>query len=425
MTKLGDALRRKFKTPEAAIKALGLDESVLKTVMAGDKKLAGDAGDPNELAGEKRKKRSELESRLQNLKRERPTESGRQAIQEIEQELKKLGLDSTTKGSSTMSAKAVTLTRKAAMVMGGVVGFLKPKLAKDAKLDWAKLFGTVTGKNFASKKGAIVAGIKEQTRGKLAKDASIDGLVELLDGFEKVEGEDDLETKENSGLPIMDPDLEDESMDDAEDPHGGLKEYLRGKGMSEDDIAGACDALGSKEAAEEGEDEKDDEAEDNANGEGEGGREDSSKFAKGKDKSAKDEPPPFKGKPEVGGGMSKDAVNKAIAQAKKEGQLATDAALKAAREQAKATRDAERFVRPWVGDLAMAHDSAEEVYRTTLTALGKDVKGVHPSAFKTILEGIAQPGKKLAQDTAMAEDAHGASSSYFDRFPGAKRIGFA
>src|SRR5580704_16590000 len=36
MSKLGDALKRKFKTPEAALKALGLDESILKNIMTGD-----------------------------------------------------------------------------------------------------------------------------------------------------------------------------------------------------------------------------------------------------------------------------------------------------------------------------------------------------------------------------------------------------
>jgi len=79
-------------------------------------------------------------------------------------------------------------------------------------------------------------------------------------------------------------------------------------------------------------------------------------------------------------------------------------------------------VRPWVGDLAMAHDSAEGVYRTALSALGVDTAGVHPSAYKVILERIPQPGKKQAQDTALALDS--ASTSDFNaRYPQASRIG--
>lgn len=330
-----------------------------------------------------------------------------------------------------MSAKTVILTRKGAMLQGALAVFLKPRIAKDTKLDYGKLLSSVTAKNFASKKGSIVAGVKEQTRGKLAKDANVDGLVTLLDALEDIESpeagtKDALETDPNSGAPLMGEkhtDEEDESMD--ADPHAGLKAYLQDKGMTEDDIEGACNAvsdaaLGTKEGAEEGEDE-DMDAEDNADGEGEGGKEDAAKMAKAKDKKgAKDEPPPFKGKPEVGGGkaMSKDAVNLAI-------KRATDTALTEERQRNALTREAERFVRPWVGDLAMAHDSAEAVFRTALTALGEDVKGVHPSAYKSILKRIPQPNaKRVAQDESLGMDSE-STSDFHKRYPAAKNIGFA
>lgn len=341
----------------------------------------------------------------------------------------KNGFDS-TKGAQDMSAKSVILTRKGAMLQGALAVFLKPRIAKDFKPDFGKLLGSVTAKNFSSKKGSIVAGIKEQTKGKLAKDANVDGLVTLLDALEDIDSpesgtKDALETDPNSGTPIMGKKLddEDESMDAEVDPHEGLKSYLKGKGMGDDDIEGACNAvsdaaLGTKEASEEGEDEEMD-AEDNAEGEGEGGKEDASKMAKAKDKKgAKDEPPPFKGKPEVGGGMSKDAVNKAI-------QVATDKALADERQRTAQTREAERFVRPWVGDLAIAHDSAEAVLRTALTALGEDVKGVHPSAYKSILKRIPQPNaKRVAQDESLGMDAE-STSDFAKRYPDAAAIKFA
>ena len=46
-------------------------------------------------------------------------------------------------------------------------------------------------------------------------------------------------------------------------------------------------------------------------------------------------------------------------------------------------RDAERKVRPYVGELAIACDSAEAVYRAALTALGlgDKIKDVHASAL--------------------------------------------
>jgi hypothetical protein len=386
MSKLTEALKRKYKTPEAAVEALGLDASLLKSAVVGDSKL----------------NQKEL----------------------------------------NMSTKRI-LTRKAATAQGALMTWLKPKMAKDAKpLDWGKILGSVTHKNFASKKGAIVAGIKEQTKGRLAKDASVDGLVELLDGLEKVESlehgdADALETDPNSGMPMkaeMSEEDEDETMD--EDPGEKLKGYLSSKGMSEDDIAGAVDAAGFGPKAEEGEDQENEPegvpksklgsekaAEE---GEDEVDEEDGAKFAKAKDKKAKDEPPPFKGKPEVGGKMSGDQVHAAIARAVKVANDSADKKIADMREATKATRDAERFVRPWVGDLAMAHDSAEGVYKTALTALGVDTKGVHPSAFKVILERIPQPGKQRqqAQDDSLGMDSSSVSD-FNKRYPDAAKIGFA
>lgn len=373
MTKLGTALRRKFKTPEAALKALGLDKSVLKGIMAGDSKLpalADNAKDTNPM-------------------------------------------------------KTILMTRKAAMTMGAAIPFLRSKgLAKDAMPDWSKVLNGVTAKNFAEKKGNIVAGIKEATKGKLAKDASLEGLVSLLDAVEdeepdEIDSKDAMETDPNSGVPMeAHTDMEDKSMDD--DPHAGLKDYLKGKGMSEDDIDGACNALapgsmdaelGTKKADEEGEDEKEDEEE--------------MKEKKGEDKGAKDEPPPFKGKPKVGGGMDSASVTKAIKASQQANDAAIKEAIKLAREESAATREAERFVRPWVGDLAMAHDSAAEVYKTTLTALGKNVEGVHPSAYKAILESMPLPNsKRQAHDETLAMDSS-ASAEFAKKWPGVARIGHA
>lgn len=334
-----------------------------------------------------------------------------------------------------MSKKAV-LTRKAAITMGALVGFLKPKLAQDAVINFYPILGTLTSKNFKSMKPKIVEGIKKQTEGKLAKDASIDGLIELLDGMEKVETGDALETEPNAGLPLpvkkegegepppMEGEMgeggeEDEGLD--ADVHAGLRAFLEEKGLSPEDVEAACamvgentpgDAeLGTEHASEEGEDAE-------TIGEKEGGEMAAAKDKKG----AKDEPPPFKGKPEVGGGMSQDAVNKAI-------KLASDAAVDNAVKQVKkdlaAVREAERFVRPWVGDLAMAHDSAEGVFKTALTALGVDIAEVHPSAYKAILAHVPVPSDNpkvtvLGQDSAFIP-----SNDFATRFPEAAKVKFA
>jgi uncharacterized protein len=115
------------------------------------------------------------------------------------------------------------------------------------------------------------------------------------------------------------------------------------------------------------------------------------------------------------GMVTRVAMDAAIAEAARK---ATADALSTAN----AIRDAERAVRPYVGDLAMAHDSAEAVYRTALTTLGVNVEGVHASAFPTILgmqRKASDPAPK-AKPT-LAQDAK-ADAAYAERFPHATRL---
>lgn len=318
-------------------------------------------------------------------------------------------------------SKHVVLTRKAAMTLGALHGFLKPRLAQDAKINLVPILAKLTSKNFGQQKPTLIKSVKHALDGKLAKDASVEGLATLLDALEGEKAMDDplpLETEENGGLPPLD----DKSMDDEgggpdAGAHAAILEFLTGK-ISDEDMA-AVQAIISGEAGDEDPDDDDkpgeDEPADNAEM-AEKIKENQKPPAKDKysphvfRRTTKDEPPDFKGKPEVGGGMGKDAVNKAIADA-----------VKAARVEAGAVRDAERFVRPWVGELTMAHDSAVGVYKTALKALGVDVKDVHPSAYRAILERTPVPSNKpnpdMAHDSAAAED-------FAKRFPHAAAIKF-
>jgi hypothetical protein len=110
------------------------------------------------------------------------------------------------------------------------------------------------------------------------------------------------------------------------------------------------------------------------------------------------------------------------AQVKQTVSAAVTAALaRAARTQSE-IREAERAVRPYVGELAIACDSAEAVYRTALSAMGVKVEGVHPSAFATILSLQEKPSATRQRETrSVAMDA-AAASSYAERFPGADKI---
>ncbi|MDG4874183.1 DUF2213 domain-containing protein [Mesorhizobium sp. WSM4935] len=83
---------------------------------------------------------------------------------------------------------------------------------------------------------------------------------------------------------------------------------------------------------------------------------------------------------------------------------------------AKDVRAAEEAVRPYIGKLAMAHDSAEDVYRAALASLGVNVDGVHPSALPAILKAQPLPGGTPVQRPSVAMDAAGVSS-FHEMFP--------
>lgn len=116
--------------------------------------------------------------------------------------------------------------------------------------------------------------------------------------------------------------------------------------------------------------------------------------------------------------VTKTAMDAAIAAAVKSAtKTATAAAIKTQQD----IRDAERAVRPYVGDLAMAHDSADAVYRTALTSLGVDIDGVHPSAFPAILKLQPKPGDAPPARKPIAQDA-ASSKAFEERFPHANRL---
>jgi len=286
-----------------------------------------------------------------------------------------------------MTAKRIVLTRKGAVTLGALAGYLKPKLAQDAKLDMALLvpgLDGLTAKNFKDKRPTIIAGLKVLTKDKLAKDASIDDVVELLDTLETIEPAEVVEAAiaDPKGLGREADPAAAKDADDAE-----VRAFLKGK-LSDEDIEKVCAMMGTGAAMDETAEEK-------------AKRELAEKTAK----DAENE--------KLKSMVTKPAMDAAITAAVK---IATDTANKTQRE----IRDAEKAVRPFVGDLAMAHDSADAVYRTALTTLGVKIDGIHPSAYPAILGMQPVPGSKKTPVVAM--DAAGAKS-FADRYPDAVKIG--
>ena len=101
--------------------------------------------------------------------------------------------------------------------------------------------------------------------------------------------------------------------------------------------------------------------------------------------------------------VSKTAMDSAI-------RLAADSATKKAAQNFREIREAEQAVRPLIGDV-VAMDSASDVYRTALEQSGVDIKGVHPSAFPSLVK-MAISQKESTRPAALAQDS--ASISEFE-----------
>ncbi|HEN3607721.1 TPA: DUF2213 domain-containing protein [Yersinia enterocolitica] len=103
---------------------------------------------------------------------------------------------------------------------------------------------------------------------------------------------------------------------------------------------------------------------------------------------------------EDGEKVSKTAMDSAI-------RLAVDGATKEAAKNSRRVREAEKIVRPLIGDV-VAMDSADDVYRTALEQSGVDIKGVHPSAFPALVQmAISQKQNSrptIAQDSTSISD---------------------
>lgn len=294
----------------------------------------------------------------------------------------------------------VKISQKATMARGALAVFLQPRLAADAKMPslTALLLG-VTGKNFKEKKPALIAAIDKAIKPLLAKDASAEGLKTLMDALEATPVQDDMEPDDDMVLDAPVPGGSGESDDpgvvpvEKPDPMEAIMAFLEGK-VSPEDMAQLKQLCGQA-----------------------GG--------------ATDDPPDFKGMPKTGGKMVGDegdddvndkpitaaAMDAAIDKTRKE-------TLAAATKNNQEIRAAERAVRPYVGEVTKAYDSASGIYKDTLEAFKVDVTGVDPSAYPAMLKLVPVPGAKAAPTQSEASLGMDAASSteFAKRYPNASRI---
>lgn len=255
-------------------------------------------------------------------------------------------------------------SRKALMVQGALAAFLAPKLAADAQIDIGPALLGVDAKNYGSKKAAILARIQRLAKGKLAADADLGEVAELLEQLEDVHqaGEDCMEAKDES-----EEDEDDAAKDESEEDD--KKENPFGKDSDEDD------------------DKEDD--------------------------SAKDEDP----KEET---VTKEAMDAAIGRAVRKARSETIASLNA-------IQAAKNAVRPHIGEITGDVKSANEVYRMCLDAAIDagatiNLEGVSPSAYPALVSMLPVPGAETKRtQRPLALDAS-AAKGFGERFPGAARI---
>ncbi|WP_233867130.1 DUF2213 domain-containing protein [Paraburkholderia adhaesiva] len=320
----------------------------------------------------------------------------------------------TIMGSTTaVVPKGPKLSRRGALVRGALLGF-RPALAADACSGLGPTLSGLTCANWAAGKTSILAALKP----KLATDADIENLVSLLDSLDTEDAGDEDPTTKPDGPPA--PPVPGSTQD--ADPIAEILGALRGK-LSDEDLAAIEPKLRALKLAGDQEDEM----------------------------SALDTPPPTPGAPAppvpaTGSAaaakdtdpVSRPAMDAAIAQVRRDARVAMDAAMREAVRQAtqqaakdaetaairrmRAVADAETFVQPWVGHLALAQDSAEEVYRAALTTLGVRLDGVHPSAYRAILEAQAKPGLQRPLNRGQPAMDAASMKSFAERFPHAANV---
>jgi hypothetical protein len=353
---------------------------------------------------------------------------------------------------------------------GALFTYLGSRMAQDARAAADPLLNNLvsglTSKNYAAKRPALVNAVQRAMQGRLAQDADIKDLANLLDALapavenaDQAPGLGQIATNPGGGAataPAAGPDA-------GEDIIAQIKQYLEQEGVAPE-IINNLDAFaaehnpatpgvgdnGDRELAGRGDgegmvgDDAEELTEGGPNGpamgvmEPRGGASTPHPTAEG-DAADQGIVPETQTEQQEGvatvssEGVSSRVVNGGGAQDRRlVTRAALDKAIKIAADNAirnqRAIREAERFVRPWVGDMAM--DSAAgpaDVYRAALKALGVNgADKVHPDALRPILEAQPRPSARMARDRqiTLAQDAGGGveGGSFLDRFPDAKRI---
>lgn len=355
-------------------------------------------------------------------------------------------------------------TRLEYLAITGTARAINPLLAADAKVDFAPIFKGLTTKNFKARKPTIVSDVKRAIKGKtIAQDASVEHLAHMLDQFEKPKGAESLDEsvseeqhkameaaahgKSNLGIPKKVGEEFSEKDAGKGFDRKAFDAFMKSRGASEDSIKRVRDSIrdelpenaldsewdddedGAEDESEEEREAREKREKDGAEDESEEEREEReerekrekeakdkrAKDAKAKDARAKDgkQGKDRRGAMDSGKTVTVDEMNRAI-----------EAAVAKTVTSNRETEEAREFVRPWVGKLPLALDSAEKILRSAAIQLQIDgAETIHPSALKTIIKmqpvAGAQPG---FEGNLTMDGASSGAKGFAERFPESSRI---
>jgi hypothetical protein len=348
-----------------------------------------------------------------------------------------------------MPQTRVRISPAGMVARGALFTYLTPRLAQDARLpNLSNLTKGVTSRNYARAIPALDKAIRTAMKGRMAKDADISDLADLLNalkpGMEQADAMP-MQTPMQGGGGAVAPGGGDGESDDVV---AKIKAYLQQEGVSPE-ILNNLDAFLAEAGGQQqpqqlpaagggngdagGFDEGESEMPTGGEGlEPRGGSEEDNPATDEEacppgqdeedDEEAEDEVIPSEQEEQLSGvekvssaADSKFVTRKTMAQAIR---VAQDAAIKNQR----LIREAERYTRAWVGDLALDAATPADVYRGALKVLGvAGVEKLHPDALRPILDVQPKPGTRQARErTSIAQDSK--VGSFADRFPDAGKV---
>jgi len=329
-------------------------------------------------------------------------------------------------------AAVAGLSRKALLARGALAAYLAPRLAKDQKIDLRDvLLGTTAG-NWQSAKPVIVKRLKRAVQGKLAQDANVEEVEELLERLDEEEDEDGERVDQDRavirrGRPSRDANEVSRTETDPEEREDNPGTHGTGEDEDGDELEHVAKFIAEKLTPEDM-----DELESMVNDARMRRRDGRARDADPTDPQiraerlrrglgdrrprARDAEPENRREKEEEEQERRQAAEDAARRNSKRAmdEMAADIRKQVAAEQA-AIREAENAARPYVGQL-LAQDTAEGVYRLALDTLGvkhaaiKDV-----AALKAVLQAQPLPGRR---QQPLAADARPANSNAL-----AKRFG--